>query len=369
VSVAAPPPVASPPAEHSDGVIKEAREQQMRRHKRRASVVVALLLLSVAAWLVAEASSKASPRSHHAPAPPAPAVGDPASAAFDVRLWPYMHGNVGVAGYCEAVEESGRTGVSACGGVPTASEPLVIGVGYGQEGGPSTHVAVTLPEVASVLVNGVRRVPTLTVRGLPFGLRAVRVRTSRTSETERLSPPIKTTVRRRGFVLVPLNAQGQKLAEHPIGDERQAQVLVWGHGSPEILFSRGALAHPPSNSPCELAVNGLPDLTARAGLVATDIRPFPGKVVGEAFLPCIETQYQLGREPVRALVMLNAADPSGHVGNMPGFTPVPGAAGFFTEGGTLTAKRVGNAWLVVGQGSSLSQRLEVLRHLSATVRL
>jgi hypothetical protein len=68
-------------------------------------------------------------------------------------------------------------------------------------------------------------------------------------------------------------------------------------------------------------------------------------------------------------VMLNAADPSGRAGEMPGFHPLPGSPDFFTEGGTLAAKRSGNAWLVVGQGSSLQQRIEVLRHLTVTVHL
>ena len=37
--------------------------------------------------------------------------------------------------------------------------------------------------------------------------------------------------------------------------------------------------------------------------------------------------------------------------------------------GPLTATRNGDAWLVVAGGSGLAQRIELLRHIKATVRL
>jgi hypothetical protein len=58
---------------------------------------------------------------------------------------------------------------------------------------------------------------------------------------------------------------------------------------------------------------------------------------------------------------------------IPGLSPVPGEAGYVNGPGDfkgeLTAIRRGNAWLVVAGGSGLSQRIEVLSHLNATVRL
>lgn len=362
-------PIAAPPEplpiQIDDGVIEEARRRQHQRRVYGASALIAVVILVALVLVFGGGSSNATGRRAQRGGARALLTSDAQSGSFNVRLYPATI--VGVAAYCEAVEENGVTGGSACGAVPTASEPFVMDYGFGH-GGRSIAVVVTLPEVASILVNGVRKVSPVAMPGLPYGLRAARIETSK---TEPLPPAVKEAVRRKGIVLVAYNAQGQKLPEGRNTYQRQARVLVWGHPSPFIRFDRGispVLPHPPS-SPCQLVANGLPRLIARAGQVAIDIRPFPDKLIGEAFLPCVETEYQLGKEPIRALVMLNAADPSGRAGEMPNFHRVPGAAGFFTEGGTLTARRSGNVWLVVGQGSSPYQRIEVLRHLSATVHL
>ena len=109
---------------------------------------------------------------------------------------------------------------------------------------------------------------------------------------------------------------------------------------------------------------------AVGGAVATGIHTLPGgMIVGAGFMPCIETRYLLAGEPVRALILLNAADPTAPAGALPNFKPVRGKSGFYTEGGALTATRAGNDWLVVGQGNSPKQRLIVLRHLRATIHL
>ena len=134
------------------------------------------------------------------------------------------------------------------------------------------------------------------------------------------------------------------------------------------LSSGGSLSSAPRGV-CELHSAGLRGLRATAGEVAASVHPFPGAIVGEGVMPCIETRYLLAGEPLRALILLNAADPSAPAGALPNFKPVPDEKGFYTEGGALTATRTGNDWLVVGQGSSQKQRLNVLRHLRATIHL
>jgi hypothetical protein len=357
-------PITAPPTPPSiqidDGVIEEARRRQHRRRVYGTSVLIVLALIAALMLLVGIGSSHATGRRDR-PGGVRVFLTSDVQRGFNVRLYPATI--VGVAAYCEAVEEHGRTGGSACGAIPTAASPFVGGYGFGH-GGRSITIVVTLPEVASILVAGVRTVSPVTVPGLPYGLRAARI------ETSSRPPATKSAMRHAGIVLAAFNAQGHQLPEARNGYQPQARVLVWGHPSPlmRLRFDRRVLPHAPS-SPCQVAVSGLPGLVARAGQVAIDIRPFPGKLIGEAFLPCLETDYALGKEPVRALVLLNAANPSGRAGEMPNFHPVPGAPGFFNEGGTLTAERSGNAWLVVGQGSSLQQRIEVLRHLTATVHL
>jgi hypothetical protein len=103
------------------------------------------------------------------------------------------------------------------------------------------------------------------------------------------------------------------------------------------------------------------------------VRPYPakpigGQIVGHAFLPCVSVEYHLQGMPLQVLIMLDAADPGAPVASLPDFKPVRGAPGFLDEGG-LTARREGRAWLIVGQGSGVAQRVDLLRHLTALVRL
>jgi hypothetical protein len=228
-------------------------------------------------------------------------------------------------------------------------------MGAGERNSPiTTTIAVTIPEVASIEVNGKRRVVPVALPGLPYGLRAARIVTS---TKEALTPAMKRDVHREGTVLVAFNAQRQRIPRGRIfATHRQARVVSWRSPSR------------PAGGSCQLAVKGMPALLARAGKVASEIRPFPGTLVGQAFLPCVETDYSLHGEPIRALVMLNAGDPSAPAGELPNFRRVPRAPGFYVQG-ALTATRDGSFWLMVGQGASRAQDIEVLRHLTATVRL
>jgi hypothetical protein len=356
MSVTAPPSV-----QPQDGVIKDAR--QRRSHRRRRATIALLLLggLAAAGWLLDGGSSKALTSAP--PRPTTAATEATEQPSFNVRLYPAFE--VGQASYCFANIEHGVTGSSACGAAPVSSTPLVMVQGYGEpHSGHWTTVAVTLPDVTTLLVDGNRRVPTSTLPGLPYGLRAARIVTTK----HELRPPaLRDRPFEAGPTLVPLNAAGQRLPEHVLHTDQQAHVASWGQPSRPLYGSSGA-KHAPHGA-CELQTNGLRGLRAIGGEVATGIHAFPGMIVGEAFMPCIETRYLLGGEPVRALVLLNAANPSAPAGALPNFRPVPGEKGFYTEGGALTATRAGNDWLVVGQGSSPKQRLQVLRHLRAPIRL
>jgi hypothetical protein len=346
---------AQPAPQIEDGVIEEARRRQRRRRVRGAVAVTLAALLIALVWVLGGgSSSKATPQAHDGSGAHAVDASDIGRPTFNVRLFPMT--SVGEAGWCEQAEEHGAlAGGSACGAVPTASVPFTMVYGFGEGGsGRSTTFAVSIPEVASILVNGTRRVTPVAVPGLPYGLRAARIVTSK---REPLTPATKLAARREGVVLVAFDAQGRRIPKGPVfASQRQAQVRSWRY--PQT----------PARGSCQLAVKSMPGLVAHAGKVATDVRPFPGSIVGQAFLPCVETQYSLRGEPVRALVMLNAANPSGPAGELPSFKPVPHAPGFL-EQGSLTAVRDGKLWLLVEQGSSRAQDIDVLRHLKATVRL
>jgi hypothetical protein len=189
-----------------------------------------------------------------------------------------------------------------------------------------------------VLVDGHRTVRTKALPGLPYGLRAARVLT------------------RAGARLSALDADGRRVTQSWSQTPRQASVRDW----------RAPQREP--TGACGLSVSALPAVETRGGAVATTLRPFPGQLVGDAFLPCAESEFRLGREPLTAVVVLDAAQPGARVGDLPGLHPVRTAPGMFAGGG-LTAMRSGDAWLVVRQGSGPAQRMLLLRHLSASVHI
>ena len=340
------------PQRTEDGVIEQARRRQRRRRARGALAIALAGAIAALGWLLGGRSSGASVHSH----PPygVRVVGTETiyAPAFNVRLVPMT--SIGQAGWCEVFEDHGVSGASACGSVPSSSEPFTMIFGFGKGGASEQRtIAVTIPQVAAIEVNGKRRVVPVSVPGLPYGLRAAQIVTS---THEHLPRAMREAMRRAGPVLVALDAQGHTIPSGPQESQRQARVRSWH-----------APGRPPAGS-CRLGVDGLTQLVAQSGEVASEIRPFAGQLVGQAFLACAETLYVMHGMPVRAFIMLNAGDPSAPVAALPNFKPVAHAAGFFAEGG-LTATRAGNVWLLVRQGRDLGQRIEVLRHLTATVRL
>jgi hypothetical protein len=334
------PVTAMPPraVEPDAGVIEEARERRRHRRQRQAiaAIVSAVALGGVVAWAVSSGAGEESSQRSAAPnGPLARNVSDSLPSRFNVRLYPMLR--VGQAGWCEAVEENGVTGSSACGGVPTVSQPFLMVMGWGDQHHETT-AAVTDPQIVAVVVDGKQRVPTVELPGLPYGLRAARFATK---------PGLSTT-------LVAIDKEGRALPER------------WGDPPLQATLASWRFPQRPPRGACELQAGGLPGLTASGGTIARTLRPFPGQLVGFAPVACISTEYKLHGVPLKAIVALDAAHPGTPPAPLPNFRPVRGASGFFVQG-SLAARRSGNAWLIVGQGSSLHQQMRLLRHLSAVV--
>ncbi len=320
------------------GVIEEARHRRDARRARVFAALLAAMLAGAVAWAYlsggSDAASSASAR-HRDPSP----AGSRATGArrpFDIRLWPSL--SVGWVGWCLAVEEHGRTGGSACGQPFTVQAPLAWGFGYGQVGRPQTEVeyAIVGPNVAAVRVNGHRRIPTVAVPGLPYGLRVLR--------TEGILSPR----------LVALDQGGRPLATTHALAPRRAAIRSWHY------------PQKPANGPCEMHASGFA-VTDRGGTSVTAIAPFPERLIGHAFLSCLAVEYELHGEPLRATVLLDAAQPGATPAPLPGFHRVRGQPKIYA-GGELTAARSGTSWIVVEQGTDVRQRTLLLEHLSATLR-
>jgi hypothetical protein len=331
-------PSARSPIGPEQGVIDDARRRQRLRRRRTAAACVLIgALVAGVAW-ASGGTARHSAAGGSINAGATARASRKATPAFNVRLVPRLD-VVGVAGWCVVPEEHGRATGGACGGVPTPSQPFLQIFGSG-DGGSSeqTQVAVTDPQITAVLVDGHRSVQTKTLPGLPYGLRAARVLT------------------RAGAKLAALDAHGTRVTQAWSQTPRQATVRRWRYPQRQ-----------PSGA-CGLSVSALPAIATRGGAVATTLRPFPGQLIGNAFLPCAESEFRLGREPLKAMVVLDAAQPGARVADLPGLHPIRAAPGIFAGGG-LTAMRSGNAWLVVGQGSGPAQRMLLLHHLGASLHL
>ncbi len=344
------------PQEPEQGVIDDARRRQRRRRQRS---LAALIVLAGIGGLAA-----AMIGGHHSH-PPANANAEAASAAAirarraqaptDVRLTPSLEG--GSYGWCLSIHGGGT-----CPVIPTA--------GGGLQGGilvePRSHtetITLLLPdEAVGILVDG-QRVHAVTIASLPYHLRLAAVTIPRrgtpsTPAGNAPPPPGPPTPQS----LLAINAQGRILRSPPTPAHEPGprRVIWWARPT--------ALPH----GPCQIHAHGMPNLQPQWGHVATSITPYPQRIIGRAFYSCIDTEYYVHHWPLETAILLDAQHPGSTPAAIPGLTRVPAAAAFYNGPGDFrggqTAIRKGNAWLVVAGGSGLAQRIEVLTHLTATVR-
>jgi hypothetical protein len=115
---------------------------------------------------------------------------------------------------------------------------------------------------------------------------------------------------------------------------------------------------------CQVRQNGLPALRPEWGHTIRTIAPAADSV-GELFLSCLDTEYYLHGWPLELGVLLDARRPGRALGWIPGATPVGGDPDTVNFAAAhLSARRQGEAWLVVEGGSGATQRLRVLRALT-----
>ncbi len=345
-------------------MIEEARRRQ-RSRRLRASLAALFLLAGVGALIAATTgnTTPGEPPLHLAnePLPPPARHAGSGSRSLSVHLSPNIEGSQ--AGWCVLVLNENGSEDGGCGPLPTQAHPLLNGSsswGWGESN--VTTTVVTTPQVAYVLVNRRRRVPTIASPELPYGLRVAVVHT-----------PLPRNYVANGYrpewrvpTLVALNSHERRISESP----------DYGDGLPFRDWNRPAV---PIRGVCQLhASAGLAGLTAEWGQVATAIHPYPGRIVGHGFLSCVDTEYYIPGRGIRAAVLLDAANPGRNTpADIPGLVPIPRLHGFYNGTGDydfrgpMTAKREGNAWIVVaGGGQNAEQaRIRLLRHLTATLSL
>jgi hypothetical protein len=320
------------------GVIDEARQRQRQRRIRAVYVGVTGLVLAggLAAGLLGGSQRTRHPRGHRRVA-----IEQLVELSRSApRISPGLEG--GSYGWAVQVDGGG-----SCCTLPTVS-PRGAAVGAIAFWSPAKREDT----ITALLSSGVRRfaevgtrVQTTILATLPYGLRLARIRLVTTNGGH---GPLRA-----------FSAQGKALGYMPQPGDFRPGARWWQ--SP---------ASPPAG-PCQLRVAGVSGLTEQWGHIAASVKPYPGKIIGRAFFSCASSEYYLHNWPLETAILLDAQRPGARPAAIPGAHPVRGAPGVYDApgafNGELTARRDGNAWIVVAGGSGLAQRLEVLRHLTPTI--
>jgi hypothetical protein len=374
----------------------------LRRPSRPVAIFLAALVItgSAAAAVVSLTGSASQPVVGKVPGAITPA--SLAGYGYTIAVTPDLP--AGPAGWQPWIVYSrkGSSGYGQMGGgvgYPTATNPI-FGGGSGPgscpvcyaRGNPVEYV-LTSPQVFAVRI-GSQTIRTVSSRALPIGDRAavffipakgsVFVIPANGPVPVRKHPPGMKNV--PTIAILPLARSGQVIATKSTPPPYGPPPLTWI--APDAVTRWWPLPgftvpyhHPgyhgrthPGPGVCELAQHGLPALHAEFGHTVATISPVHD-ALGEVFLSCIDAGYYLHGWPLNVAVLLDGRQPGQVLGPIPGARPVPGQpemvnlatgqfpSSLFSRNFGVTAKRVGNAWLVAQGGSGLAQRLQVLNSL------
>jgi hypothetical protein len=314
--------------------------------------------------------------------------GGAAATGYSVSVTPNL--DAGSIGWClsdRVYFEQGSAGGLGCAHAPLPGRPIVaLGGGYsGSRRGDVTATTTSLVYLTTSLVAAVRVSPTLTIltradAQLPRGYR-IAIDIHQTI-THGHSPPPDFA---RGRAAVALNTAGQRIGlpatTYPFVPPHDASVF-WQPGRTNGMGPQPKVHKPPAGA-CEVDTSNLVGVNLFFGWVVEHVHGFPD-LAGKSYLSCANTQFGYGGEGVIAAILLDAQHPGTAPQPLPDAKPVPGHPQTFNEpaiatpvgttrpraGNTaITARRVGDAWLVVQASGTLAQRLTVLDRLGACVHL
>ncbi len=347
--------LADRPAEApQQGVIEEARRRNRERRLRWAAVVLALASLTAlaAALTFAGGEARAPEAKLHLPAEASGvAARDPGRTANAIAVAVSPNLNGAEAGWCIHVILRGVI-TGGCAPLPTPTTLVLSdGTSWGAGEREDTTVALTAPQVRSVEFSDRRRRPALPAAGLPYGMRVAVLRTPH-------DPSLSTLIRS----VAVFDAAGRRMAEHRV----TGSGLQWRIWNPPA---------PPADGACRLRVSGSFPVRTEWGQVAASVHSYPAAIAGRGFLSCIDTEYYVPRRGLRASVLLDAQAP-GRIppAAIPGLAPIHALPGLFNTSESdglepLTARREGDAWLVVAGGGRGAEetRVRLLQHLRVQV--
>ena len=386
-------PAPAQPANRGRGALARLRRLRSRSHPL---LVLAGFVVSgsAAAAVFSLSASPSQPLAGRLPQ--AAGVASARRAEYSITVIPGL--SAGGAGWGTSVTYRNARGVAIASGggggaYPTASNPVfagdtddfeVVGMGHrlvsvrrGRTAGATVGYVLTTAEVAAVRV-GDRTIRTFTSREIPAGDRAavfflppgapILVTGWKPGDPTRSHftvpgiPGSMPAIRIPTLAVLPLDRFGHVIPTRP----------TFPYGSFYSFWQAPSAITPGNNSPpyhgpthpgpgvCQLGQRGLPALRPEWGDTIGTISPVRDSL-GELFLSCVDTTYYLHGWPLVGAILLDARAPGHVLGPLPGAIPVAGDPNTVDlEGGSLTARRTGNAWLVVQGGTGLTMRRQAL---------
>jgi hypothetical protein len=393
VPVTVPPParMPSPPGEIEDGVIKEARRRQRRRRITGMALGAGAAVIAILALLIG-GGGKGGSGSSGGPEP-----GESTKLTL-LHGRAFVGGQLALMGVTPSLQ-AGNVGVcvrvvgeASCNGpFPSASYP-VYGGGEGfrpeEKVGPEGEIDVifTASPVAAMRVAHVGSFKAEAAPGLPPGVRQIVFYRPPGSRGSVLAPGMSPRVL-QGFERA---RRGPALTETLL--DASGRPIRVGKSPPTFTLAnsywQGSQA-PPGGGRCAMS-SSLPGVRTEWGQVATDVAP-DRAVAGPAWLTCLHAWFTVGNASYETALLLNASSPGSPPAMLWGAIPVPGHPGIVQIPAVqqelhlrvpritgkehtfwdvfippTVARRVGPAWLIVREGSSLAQRIAFLQALHVT---
>jgi hypothetical protein len=253
----------------------------------------------------------------------------------------------------------------------------------------TTTVYLTAPDVAAVRTAPGVTILTRAVKALPDGYR---IAISVVATQQKLKPGQKPLNNYRIYTAgrpinpffgtlpstngaptpIALDADGHALPARPYPAATGNIRVGWRPQYPGVREARITI---PAGA-CEIRLSAVRENQPGGGTVVRNVRGFPD-LAGRPLLSCAYTTwYDAHDNLVQTAILLDARHPGSPPPMLPDATPVIGHPGFINEPITqlrrstnITARRIGNAWLVLETRDPLAQRIAILNELGACVHL
>ncbi len=352
---------------------RTARWGRIRSHPLAATLAALVFAGTATAGVISITAERSAPLAGQVPQQAGPGSrhvwGLEGGEHFRITVWPVLQG--GVSGVCAMIVFEGPHGVGSgsCGApYPTTSMPYLAPGGRTAypngiiPKGGALEYFLTGPSVAAVRIGAHLVITPRREPGLPAGDRAVVFYLP--AGSPEIDPPWFPTGQLglpRGAATLSVVAVGRNGV--PISVDQGAQPF-------RLAARYWERPEKPPSGAC--ALSAPPSYRAYRGTTALRLEP-ETDVEGAALTSCLSVDYKVAGTTLTAALLVNAKSPTSAPPALFGALPVAGQPGLVNReedtglhSSTLiafTARRDGDAWIVVEGGRGLAQRVQAVQAL------